>query len=444
MKNKIYKRAFALVLSTTIAIAASAQQKLSLDDAVTIAKSENPMLKASALDISRSEQQRKIAQSLLLPNVTASGVVNHYFNQTPFFGFGEATTEDKIPYGRFGGEDQLAAVIAATQPILNFQAYPAIQRAKLKEHESSLTYKAQQLETVALVKQTYLQALVLHERIKVQEESIDRNKLALQDARSLFAQGKGLRVDTLRAFTSVKNLEPLLLKLQFAEQTAELQLKALLGIDSLTDIQLSDSLYLREASVIPSENEVYAEARSNNPTYQVLTLQQEISERQEKIASGGRLPTVSAIAAYQVNSQTRDFNYNNAYFPTSSFIGLQVAVPLFTGLSNQAKVRDAAIETSQWKLRSTNAFEQLRATAHQLVANNRESLDRLQTTASVSETARLSYSIVEYRYKKGVSSRLELTDAELDLANAQTNYLEAVYDYLSARIALLKLMGREE
>ena len=51
---------------------------------------------------------------------------------------------------------------------------------------------------------------------------------------------------------------------------------------------------------------------------------------------------------------------------------------------------------------------------------------------------------MEYRYKKGVSSRLELTDAELALATAQTNYLEAVYDFLSARIALLKLMGREE
>jgi len=444
MKNKIYKRALTVVLSTTLVIAATAQQKLSLDEAVTIAKSENPALKASALDITRSEQQMKIARSLLLPTVTASGALNHYFNQQPFFGFGEETTEGKIPYGRFGGEDQLAAVVAATQPILNFQAYPAIQRAKLKEHESGLQYKAQQLETVALVKQTYLQALVLHERIKVQKESISRNKLALQDARSLFAQGKGLRVDTLRAFTSVKNLEPLLLKLQFAEQTAGLQLKALLGIDSLTDIQLSDSLYLREASVIPSEDEVYTEARSNNPTYQILTLQQEISQHQEKIASGARLPSVSAVAAYQVNSQTRDFNYNNAYFPSSSFVGLQVSIPLFTGLSNQARVKDASIETSQWQLRSTNAFEQLRATTHQLVANNRESLERLQTTATVSETARLSYSIVEYRYKKGVSSRLELTDAELALANAQTNYLEAVYDYLSARIALLKLMGREE
>jgi outer membrane protein TolC len=235
-----------------------------------------------------------------------------------------------------------------------------------------------------------------------------------------------------------------LLKLQFAEQTSKIQLKALLGIDSLTDIQLSDSLYLREVSTLPDEDEVYTEARTHNPSYQIIALQQEIAGRQEKIAAGNRLPTISAVGAYQVSSQTQNMDYSNAYFPGSSFVGIQVAVPLFTGMSNQAKVRDASIERNQWELRATDAYEQLRATTHQLVANSRESLIRLQTTATVSETARLSYSIVEYRYKKGVSSRLELTDAELALATAQTNYLEAVYDYLSARIALLRLMGREE
>lgn len=445
MKYK-FNSYFAVVvaLSSFITIGVHAQQKLSLDEAVSLAKSRNPQLKAAALDIPHAEQQKVIARSLLLPTVTASGGINHYFALQPFFGFGEESPEGKIPYGRFGGEDQLAAVIAASQPLLNPQAYPTIQRARLKEQESSLQFRDQQLETVALVKQTYLQALVLHERIKVQQESINRNRLALRDARSLFLQGKGIRVDTLRAFTSVKNLEPVLLKLQFAEQTSKLRLKALIGVDSVTDIQLSDSLFLRETVDIPSEEEVYNTARANNPAYQVIGLQEHIAERQEKIAQGSRLPTISAVGAYQVNSQTRSLDLGNAYYPSSSFVGVQVAIPLFTGLSNTAKVKQAAIEKNQWHLRSTDAYEQLRATAHQMVANNRESLERLQTSATVSETARLSYSIVEYRYKKGVSSRLELTDAELALATAETNYLEAVYDYLSARIALLRLMGRED
>jgi len=50
--------------------------------------------------------------------------------------------------------------------------------------------------------------------------------------------------------------------------------------------------------------------------------------------------------------------------------------------------------------------------------------------------------MTQYRYTKGVASRLELTDAELALTAAQSNYLEAVYDYLSARIALDLITGK--
>src|SRR6478752_1879488 len=94
--------ALAVTLSTIPGFTVQAQQKLSLDDAVTLAKNENPELKATSLGIPRAAQQRTIARSMLLPTVTASGVVNHYFALQPFFGFGEGATDGKIPYGRFG------------------------------------------------------------------------------------------------------------------------------------------------------------------------------------------------------------------------------------------------------------------------------------------------------------------------------------------------------
>jgi outer membrane protein TolC len=77
----------------------------------------------------------------------------------------------------------------------------------------------------------------------------------------------------------------------------------------------------------------------------------------------------------------------------------------------------------------------------QAVANVRETAARIQTSANVQQTAKLSYEITQYRYAKAVASRLELTDAELALTAAQSNYLEAVYDYLSARIEVERTVG---
>jgi outer membrane protein TolC len=420
------------------------QKRLSLQEAVTLAAENNPELKASQLEIDKSRQQKVISRSLLLPTIHATAAGNHYFQLPPFFGFGGVTPDGKISYGRFGGNDQLAAVVSATQPLYNPVAFPSLQRARLQEQESKVAWSGKQVSILSLVKQTYIQLLVLNERIKLQRESISRNQRVLKDARSLLVQGKGLRVDTLRAYTSVKNLEPELLKLTYAVETSKLQLKALIGIDSLREIALIDSLTVPDPETIPREEEVYRVANQNNTDLQLLVLQRQISEQQSRQAHAGRLPVVSAVALYQVQSQTSKFDYGTAYYPSSSFAGLQVSVPLFTGFSNQANVKQAGIAEQQSVFRLKNAREQLKATVHQAVANGHESRVRIQTTASVQETAKLSYTIIQYRYAKGIASRLDLTDAELALTTSQSNYLEAVYDYLSARIALLQIMGKVE
>jgi outer membrane protein TolC len=123
-------------------------------------------------------------------------------------------------------------------------------------------------------------------------------------------------------------------------------------------------------------------------------------------------------------------------------VGLQVSVPLFSGFSNLAKTQQAKLGKQQSILRRDNAYEQLKAEVHQVLADLQETTARIQTRLTVKETAQLSYDITQYRYARGVASRLELTDAELALTAAQSNYLEAIYDYLSARIALDKTVGR--
>ncbi len=441
MKSIIRNLTLVIALSISLAHMANAQQKLSLQEAVDLAVTKNPEVVASQLEVEKARQQKVISRSLFLPSVNLAAQANHYFSLTPFFGFGESASQDKIPYGRFGGEDQFSTYVSAVQPIFNPQAFPAFQQSRLEEEESRLELNSTRIGTQAAVKQAYLQILVLQERIRLQHESINRNQRALQDAKSLFLQGKGLRVDTLRAYTAVKNLEPDLLKLTAAVETTKLRLKALIGIDSLKDVQLTDSLFLPDAGSIPAEAEVYHLAKTNNPKYQAIALQEQLDEQRAHIASAARLPVISAVAQYQLQTQTNDFEYGNAYYPSASFIGLQLSVPLFTGLSNQAKVRQARISKEQTALRTNYAYEQLRASVHQVVSDSHESLARLQTAVDVQETAQLSYNITQYRYKKGVASRLELTDSELELSTAQSNYLEAVYDYLSARIAMQELIG---
>lgn len=441
---KSVKYIFFIAASLAAITTAVAQKRLSLSDALNMAVTSNPDVKTSSIDVQKAEQQRMIARSLYLPTVTAGVQLYHYFQLPAFFGFGENGENGKIPYGRFGGDDQLSSAITAVQPIFNPTALPALHQSRIVQQQTSVAAKAKSIEVLSEVKQTYLRILVLNERIRLKQESIIRNQRVLQDSRLLFLQGKGLRVDTLRAYTSVKNLEPDLIKLSYEAETSKLQLRTLIGIDSLEEIILIDSLTIPLEKSVPVESEVFEKVKNNNPEYQVVKLQSLVQKQQHRVAASQKLPVLSLIGQYQVQSQTNRLDYQNAYYPTSSFVGLQLGIPLFTGFATNARIRQAGLTKDQAVIQADYSLEKLRARVHQVIARNKETLLRLDNTSMIQETAKLSYSIIQYRYKNGISPRLELTDAELALSTAQSNYLEAVYDYLTARIELRKLMGVSE
>jgi len=433
---------FALITLFSYAVNAQPRQ-LSLKEALSLTLNNNREIKISSLDVDRSAQQTQVAKSASLPTAGISAQVNHYFYEAPFFGIGgNGSGSDKISYDRFGGRDQAGATAWITQPVYNAATKPGIINAKLQERQSRLSVLDKQTDIAALLKQTYIRILVLHERIKLQNESLARNEKALQDAKSLLAQGRALRVDTLRAYTSVKNLEPDLLKLSYAIEVGKQQIRTLTGLDSLQEIELTDSLILPEAvPVFYKEEEVYSEARLHRADLQSLDLQQQQSDQQIRIAAAAMKPSVSLTAQYLIQTQTNKFDYFNAFYPSTPFVGAQFTVPVFNGNSNKAKVKKAQIEKEQSVIRSRQAYEELRTSVKQAVANVRETAARIKTSDNVKNTARLSYEITQYRYAKAVASRLELTDAELAYTQAQSNYLEAVYDYLSANIEVERTMG---
>lgn len=434
-----------LFAMTGIPLAGSAQQEksLALQDAVLLAKQYNRTLKANALDISIAGEQVRVAKSISLPTAQLGAQYLHYFALPTFFGFGATDASSKIPYDRIGGRDQFSGAISASYPLYNPVAAPTRKAAQLREQVSRELYRQSAIDVAADVQQTYLGILVLAERLKLQQESLLRNEKALADARSLLAQGRGLRVDTLRAYTAVESLKPDMLKLNYAIEVGKQQLITLMGMDSLTQINLTDSLIVQAPIAIPAENELYELALHQRPDLQALALQQQVSEQQTSLARAARLPVVSAVAQYQLQTQARKFDFVNANWPSTSFAGAQVVLPLFTGFSNQAKIRQAQLAHDQSGIRITEAQQALKTTVKQVIANLKQTYDRMQTQLKVKETALQGYDIVQYRYAKGVTSRLDLTDAELALTAAQLNYLEAVFDYRSAAIELARTSGNE-
>lgn len=448
MKNhiqNILKRVLWLAIIAIIPTITNAQnQSLSLKQAIEQAKAHNRDLRIDSQNISKSKQQTEITKGLLLPNISLTGQFQRYFQRPVFFGLTSGSTSEGVGYSRFGGQEITGAQVTLVQPLYNSGTKYEIQRRKLLEKQSQLSYQEREVDVIARVKQNYVQLLVLQERLKLQKESIVRNQKALADSRSLLAQGRALRVDTLRAYTSVKNLEPDVLRLTYALQISQQQLSVLIGHEAETEYLLSDSLQFNASDVMPDENNTFVTSLQNRPDFQNLTLTKEINDKQIELYRSVRLPVVSFISQYQLQTQTNNFRFDHAGWPPVFYTGVQFAIPLFSGMQNVNKIALGKIERQQTDMIYDNAREQLKTEIKQVTASLYETSQRIKTQQNVSQTAELSYSITKYRYEKGVASRLELIDAEFALTTAKSNYLEAVYDYLSSKIELDRTMGKVE
>jgi outer membrane protein TolC len=292
------------------------------------------------------------------------------------------------------------------------------------------------------VKKAYLNVLITQEKLRLQQQSIVRNEQALKDARSLLAQGRASRVDTLRAFVTVENLRPEVIRLTNGIEIAKTVLKRTIGLDEAETLDLQDSLqYDPELPVLPGEN-AFSEAIGSRPEVQRLVLTEKLNRQQIIGQSAERLPKLWAVGSVLGQSQANNFRVSDYHWPVTSFAGLQLNVPVFSGFRTVAKVQQAQISRQQTEKQLDNLREIVRAEVKISLSGVEEARRRIQVQGQTVASAELGYRITRDRWKQGIASRLDVTDAELSLSQAKSNYLQAVYDYLTASVELDKALGR--
>jgi outer membrane protein TolC len=121
-----------------------------------------------------------------------------------------------------------------------------------------------------------------------------------------------------------------------------------------------------------------------------------------------------------------------------------LSLPFITGtyIQTSAKVQQAKLEKKKSETLYENVRENIRAEVKNAISTLDEATKRLQVQVTTVQSAERSYNITRLRRAQGIGSALELTDAELALTQAKGNYLQAVYDYLVAKINLEKSLGR--
>jgi len=451
-----------LLLSFTLLFSVSlfAQPRaLSINDAVRLALQSNRDLIAAKLEREKSAEGVREARGLAMPNLSFGFQYGHSFRQTQFFPTNLFPTAPGQPSPFGGGGAGFAAIelrninaytasLTLQQPIFRPQIFTAISIAGTIKNLTEQSYQASRTTVITDVKKAYYDVLIAQEQVKLLAQSIARSEQALNDTRLLYKQGLAADLDTLRAFVNVENLRPTLIKAQSLVDITKTILKTKLSMGASDDVVLTDSLVFDGNPPMLNFETAYNEAIENRPEVSQLKLQIEVAEAQVDAEFANFLPTLDAQAQYQRLTLANNFNFDQYSWGNNLSVGLQLTVPLslplLTGTHTQtsAKVQQAKLEKKKSETLYENVRENIRAEVKNALSTLEETTKRLQVQATTVQSAERSYNITRLRRAQGIGSALELTDAELALTQAKGNYLQAVYDYLVAKINLEKSLGR--
>jgi len=418
---------------------------ISLEDAVQIGIKHNRDLEIARLDKQMAGQKVRESWAEVLPHISSGATYTRTLKPTVMF----------LPGSIFGlpdggsraievSQDNSSMVsLSLSQTIFKLSAFAGIKAASLVRKISDESFRQTNAEVVTSIRRAYYDALIASEKQKLVEQSISRWELSRKDTNALFKQGVAADIDTLKAWLSVENLKPDLIRARNVVSVATTRLKTVMGIDQDIEIALSGSLVFHETDSPRDIAAAYGEALQKRPDVRSLSYQVEAENEKVTAARSEGMPTLSAFGSLDAQTQFSDkVPLDETRWPVSSSIGLQLSVPIFSGFGTSAKIEQAKISRIQTRTKFDDLKFQVRAEVEVRLTNLVEARRRIDIQFETISVAERSYRITRLRLREGIGSRLELADAELQLNTAKINYLQAVYDYLIASAELEKTLGR--
>ena len=450
------------VMSLGVAMAQSAGGNtltLTLDDAISLALSDNPTVKVSNLEIERYDYVRKQTLSSLYPQVDAS------------LQYSLALRRQEMTEGfSFGGKNTFNTAASVSMPLFVPAVYEQLKLNRTQMESAVESARATRIDMIASVRSAYYNVLLAEQSLAVLQEAVLTTERVVENTKSLYENGLASEYDYLTAQVQLSNLRPQVLQTENAIGITKLQLKMYLSIPADVDVEVVGTLDGFRDKVLLSED--YSRDINDNTTLRNLDIQAEMLKHQERLLKASRMPMVAAFGQVSymgqervdlsglmggmaggagrqqsdIVAQTRAAAASQSKFwwqcPIS--VGAQISIPLFAGFKTVNQLREVNNQIAQLNIQREYAEEGIRLQVEQAINTLITARETMLSNERTVEQAQKAYDISFTRYSAGAGTILELNSSQLSLTQAQLSYSQSIYDYLSAYATYLKTLGNEE
>jgi len=436
---------------------ATSQDQFSLNQAIAYAYEHSNTMQISSLNILDAESQIDEFKSIGKPKVSAEIGYQYYLvrPQTVLQDFvspavfGILDELDQLPTGfqiptpvsqevSFVTNNNLNLGIDASWLLFDGSYLTGLEIAKLYRVLVAKEKDITKQEIRSNITKAYLGILIIEKNIAILKKNLTTAEKNLKEVIAFYENGFVEQLDARRIELSVGNLKTQITSLEYSIQGAYDVLKFQMEYPLSKEIILTEEL---ESLVdkISIENLEIDETidYSKRAEYANINLGQELNELNLKRTEKQKLPTVRAFASVSETLQRNNlFSSDEAGFLPTAVAGFSVNYNIYDGGNRSATEQRLAIEIEKTEIQK-RAFErgvklQVRSAKMNLL-NAKSALDNAKNSLSITQEI---YDKTLIKYKEGVGSSIEVTQAEASLYSAQSFYINAIYDLVIAKTEL--------
>jgi outer membrane protein TolC len=440
---------------------------LSLSEAVRTALRQSRDIQDARLALAEAEERVDEAWGSIFPKIDFSA--SYTRNIAPAVAFfpaefagGEPGEFRKV---QFGADNAWATALVLDQPLFAASAFIGVGAAGRFQALQEETVRGRAQTLVTRVRLAYYNLLLAQEDRRLIENSVNRVRQSLEETEALNRAGLASDYDVLRLQVQLANLEPNLRRTENAVNQARRSLAVELNIEELETLSVEGNLASMdledlEANDAPNReiltlsglrdpialqpSEVLGTAYEARSDLKQLDLMEELRTAELRVQQVEYLPRISLFGNYSINAQQNgspDFFGDPMTRGTSKWVGISITLPVFTGLQRDARIDQKRAVLNQAKNQSLLARLQAESQVKSVLEQAQEARQRARGQKLAVVQAQRGFEIASAQYREGISSQLELSDAEVALRQSEFNYAQAVFDYLMFRAQLDEATG---
>ncbi|MCB9196322.1 MAG: TolC family protein, partial [Flavobacteriales bacterium] len=280
--------------------------------------------------------------------------------------------------------------------------------------------------------------LVLKENKKILDSTLATVQEMLDLTKKLVAEEVMVRSNAVQLELSVLQMQNAITQVESQIILAGNLLKFQMGMEITKDIEVVGEL------VNVSDEVSTSFEPSQNIDYQILSVQKELNLLNVKNKQANYLPSVSTFLTHQQVAQRNEtdfFNGDKPWFPTTIW-GVQLSIPIFSSGMRMSQVSQAKLELEKSENSLAQLDEALKLQISQALTNYKLAKASVELKLKAIDAARLVFNDNRILYNEGALSSLELTQSQNQLLMQQTEYTNAYFELIKAKIALEKLMNK--